>query len=75
MIDSTTGMLTGCADSGAGAAFNNPSGITIFGGFAYVVNRGNNTVTQCKIGSDGGFSNCIDSGASGLNGPINIAIQ
>ena len=76
LIDNTTGMLTGCADSGAGTTvFNQPNGITIFGGFAYVVNRGNNTVTQCRIGSDGGLSNCIDSGASGLDSPVSMAIQ
>lgn len=75
MVDNSTGMLTGCVDSGAGPIFNGPIEMTIFGGFAYVVNRGNNTVSQCTVGANGGLSNCVNAGVSGLNSPFGIAIQ
>jgi hypothetical protein len=68
------GSLSACADSGAGAVFNDPFGMTLFGGYAYVVNRSNNTISQCAVAANGQLGACVVSG-SGLNGPIDIAIQ
>ncbi len=68
------GSLGGCADSGAGAVFNNPFGMTLSGGFAYVVNRGDSTISQCTVAANGQLGACVVSGTA-LNGPLDIAIQ
>jgi hypothetical protein len=68
------GTLSACTDSGVGATFNDPFGMTLFGGYAYVANRGNNTISQCTVAANGQLSNCILTG-SGLNNPLDIAIQ
>jgi hypothetical protein len=68
------GSISACTDSGAGAVFNLPFGMTLFGGFAYVVNRGNNTISQCTVAANGQLGACVVSG-TGLNDPIDIAIQ
>jgi len=68
------GSIGACTDSGAGAVFDQPFGMTLFGGFAYVVNRGNNTISQCTVLANGQLGACVVSG-TGLNGPLDIAIQ
>ncbi len=68
------GSISGCMDSGAGAVFNRPFGMTLFGGFAYVVDRGSNTISQCTVAANGQLGACVVSG-TGLNDPIDIAIQ
>jgi hypothetical protein len=68
------GSLNACADSGVGATFNDPFGMTLFGGYAYVANRGNNTISQCTVAADGHLSACVSTG-SGLSAPDDIAIQ
>jgi hypothetical protein len=76
-IDST-GLIERCIDTGYGAAYSGPSGVTLFapdtpnpdvcsgsftGSFVYVANTDANTVQMCPIDSGGGFcGECTDSG-------------
>ncbi len=63
----TTGALASCVDSGAGAIFTQPAGVTFdlvdSGFFAYVVDEAGDTVTQCIADEITGlFSACETTG-------------
>ncbi len=46
------------------------------GNHAFVVNSGNNTVSQCNVDvNSGAFSNCSNTGASRLNSPKDIVLN
>lgn len=67
------GSLTACATTGSG--FNSPDGITLSGGYAYVANNGNNTVSVCAInGTTGALSACTAS-SIGSAAPDDVAIN
>lgn len=43
--------------------------------YAYITNYGQNMVTKCVINNTGSLTSCEDSGASGLDGPVGIAVR
>ena len=63
----------------ASGALNSPLGITINHGFAYIINSGNNSYTQCQINATGiEASTCtttIPTGNGVLNSPTAIAFS
>lgn len=56
--------------------FNFPIGITLnsAGTYAFIVNNGNGTVTQCSV-NNGTLSKCANSGVTGLTFPVGITIN
>lgn len=56
--------------------FNTPLGITFnaLNTLAYVVNRGNSTVSLCRVGANGALINCANTG-SGFAGPGSLALN
>lgn len=81
-VDQITGLFSSCEDSGVGAIFNQPAGITFNSltgtTYAYITNSGSNasyanSVYQCTLNSDGTFANCINAAEMGnFSKPINI---
>lgn len=77
------GKIENCMDTGAGANYDTPSGVTVFSpdganSYLYVANSGDNTVLICPLDSTSGeFSAvCIDSGVEdSFNQPISIAFS
>jgi len=72
--------ITGCTSVGASGLFSKPKQITIYNGYAYIVNSlptsTSGAVTACNI-SNGSFSSsdCTKAlGSSGFNSPQSIAI-
>jgi hypothetical protein len=61
-----SGSLSGsCASTSAGistgAVFSTANGISLAGGYAYIANQGDGTVSACAINPDGTFSGCAPS--------------
>lgn len=80
LLDPGNGPFTSCADSGAGAVFNAPAGITFetisTSLYAYVTNSGSGFVSQCLTSSaDGTLSTCVDSVSSFFDNPKGIQHQ
>lgn len=76
-IDSTSGALTGCADTNGGP-FDGADGIGINpdGTLAYVSNAGNDTVSVCQIDSiTGSLSNSCLSTGTGFNVPSDMTLN
>ncbi|QRN04206.1 beta-propeller fold lactonase family protein [Legionella sp. MW5194] len=75
-IDSVSRLVTSCVDTGA-VGLNFPREIALNGSndFAYIVNTNGNSVTRCTIDNGTSFINCVDSGATGLAGPLGITIR
>jgi hypothetical protein len=78
------GVLINCSDSGvASNPFDQPFAIAInhAGTYAYVTNvseanGGGGTVSLCTIASEsGGFTNCINSGATNISAPYGIMLN
>lgn len=65
--DPLFGTFTSCTDSGVGAAFDMPYGITFQSyldtSYGYIVNENADTVSKCTLNNDGTFDTCSDSGA------------
>ncbi len=70
-----SGLISSCGSTAAATGFNNVAGIAIgnTGTYTYVVNTGNNTVSQCT-NSGTTLTNCVNSGANGLSSPSGIVI-
>lgn len=65
-LQSSTGDIIDCSDSGAGTIFSNPIGIalSVDKNFLYVGNTANHTVTVCAVNqTDGTLSDCATSGS------------
>jgi len=66
-VDNTTGQFSDCSNTGSG--FSSPRGIVFqtinAQSYAYVTNFFGNTVSQCRVGSMGLFTSCVDSQATG----------
>jgi hypothetical protein len=54
-----SGSLSGCTSTGSG--FVGVNGITLSGGYAYIANQNNNTVSVCTIDIGGTLSGCAAS--------------
>lgn len=80
-VDSVTGSLTSCGDSGAGAIFLGPNAIAFHPTlpFAYVTDGLTNEVTVCAVDTSSGqfiANQCINYGSSTVfNVPNGIAIN
>lgn len=75
-IDPNTRLITSCTNTG-GAGFNFPREMALNSSndAAYIVNTNGNSVTRCDIDNGINFINCVDSGATGLAGPLGITIR
>jgi hypothetical protein len=63
-IDSSSGVLTNCVDSGSGMLAGQLIGAAVSNNFAYIVSNANSIIKLCSIDSkNGSLSNCDDSGA------------
>jgi hypothetical protein len=80
-VADTTGALSACAltlDDGvascspAGAGFNAPAGIALYGNFAYVTNNQGNSVSRCTLAAVGALANCAPVGGA-FSAPTAIA--
>jgi hypothetical protein len=74
------GSLPGsCASTSAGVStgtgFSNASGITLAGGYAYIANQGNSTVSVCAINPDGSLSPCAASSVGVGSVPTDVVIN
>ncbi len=83
-VNSTTGQFFGCQDSGAGAVFNTPLGITIDPNETYLYaanfdSTSGTTVEYCLIdpitGALSACSNADGDGSAVFNGPTNITFN
>jgi DNA-binding beta-propeller fold protein YncE len=83
-INTNTGTLNVCQDSGAGAIFDFPAGISLnqMGTLAYVANFGGSvgtTVSQCSINaSSGQLSECVNADGDGsaiFAGPLGVTLD
>ncbi len=72
---SPNGDLVNCFLTGSG--LSNPASIVLnqVGNYMYILNDGNSTATLCSVNpATGAVSNCVDSGATGLNNPGGVAL-
>ncbi|MCH9755985.1 MAG: hypothetical protein K0U37_02175 [Gammaproteobacteria bacterium] len=62
IINDADGLLPVCTTTGDGFSFNNPRGITISSGYAYISQSGaGDNIIKCTYdGSDGSLSNCAE---------------
>ena len=75
MVAPDTGTFTHCNITST--AFHFPQGIVLnhAGTRIFIVNNGNDTVSQCKVNpATGAFSNCINTGGKMFNKPVDIAL-
>jgi len=68
---SASGSLAGCTSTGS--VFSGAYGITLSGGYAYIANQGNGTVSVCSINPDGTFATCAASNIGGA--PTDVVIK
>jgi len=66
-----SGGLANCAS--AGGIFSGAYGITLSGGYAYIANQGNGTVSVCSINPVGTFAACAASNIGGA--PTDVVIK
>jgi hypothetical protein len=66
-----SGSLSGCTSTGNG--FVGVNGITLSGGYAYIANQNNNTVSVCTIDIGGTLSGCAASPVG--NQPADVVIK
>ena len=62
-----------CINSGA-TGLNNPNGIAIYNGIAFITNFGTSQIISCKINGPN-LQGCVDTGGTGYTGPAQIIIQ
>ncbi|WP_119328314.1 beta-propeller fold lactonase family protein [Cysteiniphilum halobium] len=74
-VNLMTGIFSNCHNAHA-TGLSLPSGITLTkgGSKAFIVNSGNNTVSQCDVSKDGMFSNCQDTGNIKFDAPSAITL-
>lgn len=68
-----SGSLSGCTSTGSG--FVGVDGITLSGGYAYIANQNNGTVSVCTIDVGGTLSGCAPSLVAVLSQPTDVVIQ
>lgn len=73
MINSTSGELSSCRDSGA-TGLNMPVGVALSENYVYITNNATGTVTSCQIGNSGLLSSC-QTATTNLGTPAGITIN
>lgn len=76
-VDSSTGTLSACTDSGA-TGLNLPLSITLnsANAIAYIANLAGNSITQCSVDSGtGALNSCVDSGATSVQSPQTLKLN
>ena len=66
-------LLTNCVLTGG--AFTGPGGIALAGGYAYIANTGDGTVSVCSINAADGTLSCSPGSPVGSAAPVDIAIN
>jgi hypothetical protein len=75
-VSESTGLLSGCVDSGANSYFSYSEGMVVYNGYLYVENFSGNVVKYCTLNlSNGKINTCQTTGDSSLFvGPRGISI-
>lgn len=72
---SAEGTLGSCSTAAAGDGMYRPAAVAFQGDTGYVLNQGGDSITRCDVDTDGYFRDCRDSGAYGMDGPVDMVVH